>query len=251
VHPILFQLGPLTLRSFGFMVATGFLLGTLLAMLLNRQMGKKDDDILDVVTWIMLGSVVGARLMYVLVMPGEFVSRPWAVIAVWEGGLVYYGGLIGGVFAAMVWARKRKAEFWQAADVLAPGLALGQALGRMGCFLNGCCYGRVDAEHGMLFPAVDAQLHLPVQLYEAGLCLALAVFLALRLRRHAFAGQGLAWYLLIYPPLRFGLEFLRGDAERGQLLGLSLLSPAQCTSMGLFLSGLGFWYFLSHRKNRG
>jgi phosphatidylglycerol:prolipoprotein diacylglycerol transferase len=236
MHPILFSLGPLTLRSYGLMMALGFLAGMLLAARLYRRSGKNPEAVYDITAWIMVGGIVGARLMYVAVQPGEFADQPWAVIAIWQGGMVYYGGLIGACLAAWLWERRHHAG-WGIIDALTPGLALGQALGRVGCFLNGCCYGRESAGCGLVFPGM-AHPVLPVQLYEAGACLLLATGLAwLHGRRHR-TGQVFALYLLAYACLRFCLEFLRGDVERGTLLGLPWLSPGQWTSLLVLAAGL-------------
>lgn len=237
MHPILFTLGPLTLRSYGLMTALAFLLGVVLAMALRRRAGEDPEPVMDLTVWVLVASLAGARLMYVLVQPQGFIERPWSVVALWEGGQVYYGGLLGGLLAAWLWSR-RHAGVWGLVDAMTPALALGQALGRVGCFLNGCCYGGVNDSCGLVFPGAGPEPRLPVQLYEAGLCLALAALLAWRHGRRRFVGQVLADYLVAYPLIRFGLEFLRGDAERGSLLGLPWLSPGQWTSLGLLAVGL-------------
>jgi phosphatidylglycerol:prolipoprotein diacylglycerol transferase len=246
MHPILFTIGPFTLRSYGLMMALGFGAGMLLASYLYRA-GRDKDAIFDITAWIMIGSIIGARLMYVAVQPAEFVGRPWAVVAVWQGGLVYYGGLIGACVAAWLWNLRRKAG-WDIIDAMTPGLALGQALGRVGCFLNGCCYGRESASCGVVFPGVSEHPMLPVQLYEAAACLGLAAALAAWHGRKKFPGQVFGIYLLAYAALRFSLEFLRGDVERGSLLGLPWLSPGQWTSLLVFGAGLGL--LLRLRKGR-
>jgi len=237
MHPILFTLGPLTLRSYGLMMALGFLCGMLLAAWLYRRRGHDPEAIFDITAWVMVGSIVGARLMYVAVQPAEFEAQPWTMLAVWQGGLVYYGGLIGACGAAWLWDRRRHGG-WDVIDALAPGLALGQALGRVGCFLNGCCYGRASQSCGLVFPGVSAQPVLPTQLYESAGCLLLALGLAWVHAHRRFKGQVFALYLILYAFLRFGLELLRGDAERGTLLGLPWLSPGQWTSLLALAAGL-------------
>lgn len=237
MHPILFQIGAFSLRSYGLFMALGFAAGVGLSLFLNRKDRRAgltavpDETLMDLSAWIMAGSVAGARLLYVLVMPGEFAERPWTALAVWNGGLVYYGGLLGGILAACWWIRRKKLPLWPLADSLAPGLALGQVFGRVGCFFNGCCYGQVDDRHGIVFAALgDGLRHLPVQLYEALGCLALSGFLIWWKPRRKFAGQVFWLYLGLYAALRFALEFLRGDAERGRLFSDSL-SPSQWISL--------------------
>lgn len=247
MHPILFQLGPLTLRSYGLMMALGFAAGIALSLLLSRREGRSDEVVLDLSVWIMVGAIAGARLFYVLVMPESYVAHPLEIFAVWQGGLVYYGGLIGAGFTAYFWLRKHRQPVWAVADCLAPGLALGQMFGRLGCFFNGCCYGRVDAAHGVIFPGTEDSLpHLPTQLYEAGFVLLLAVFLFWFKARRAYAGQIFWLYVALYCVGRFFIEFLRGDAERGVLLSKAL-SPGQWISLVGLLVAIAFHFHLKKK----
>jgi phosphatidylglycerol:prolipoprotein diacylglycerol transferase len=245
MHPILFQIGFFSLHTYGVFMALGFLAGIWLTLRLNRQDGRPDEPVLDLAAWILVGSVAGARLLYVLVMPDEFRDKPWTALAVWNGGLVYYGGLAGGASAALWSIHRKRLPLWPLADCLAPGIALGQVFGRFGCFFNGCCYGRVS-EWGLVFPAIgDGLKHLPVQLFEAAACLALSLFLAWFKPRRRFVGEVFWLYLSCYGALRFSLEFLRGDAERGLLLS-PLLSPSQWISLAAL--GLAGWRLLSPGK---
>jgi len=247
MHPILFSVGPFTLRSYGVMMALSFLLGLGLANVLNRREGRSFDELLDLGTWIMLWAVLGARILYCIVEWPQFQAQPWTVFAVWQGGLVYYGGLIGAALTAYGVMRFKGMPVWSYADVLAPGLALGQVTGRLGCFLNGCCYGREDHDLGVVFPALaDNVPHLPVMLYEAAFCLMLSGALFWFWGRKRFAGQVFWVYVLAYAAWRFGIEFLRGDPERGVLVS-SALSPSQWISLlGLVLAA-GFLFTFSRR----
>jgi phosphatidylglycerol:prolipoprotein diacylglycerol transferase len=231
VHPILFQFGPFTLRSYGLAMAVSFMLGIAVSVRLNRKEGRGDDLVLDLATWVMLGAVAGARLLYVIVQPQEYLAQPWKVLAVWEGGLVYYGGLIGAFITAYIYLQKKKAPTWSLGDCIAPGLAWGQVTGRLGCWFNGCCYGREDAVHGCVFPSLGDNIpHLPTMLYEAAFCLVFGALLYWLWHRKRFAGQIFWLYVLGYALFRFGIEFLRGDAERGTLIS-SALSPSQWISI--------------------
>jgi phosphatidylglycerol:prolipoprotein diacylglycerol transferase len=248
MHPILFTLGPLTLRTYALMMAVSFLLGVALSLHFNRLEGRKDDDLLDLAVVIMLSAVAGARVLYVIVEWPEFAPKPWTVVAVWQGGLVYYGGLIGACIGGAVHMTRKKMPLWSYADTLAPGLALGQVTGRLGCFFNGCCYGREDARYGLIFPGIGDNIpHLPTMLYEAAFCLLLSGFLVWLWGRKRHAGQVFAAYVLCYAAWRFCIEFLRGDPERGTLIS-SALSPSQWIS----LVGLAAGAFLLWRlKSRG
>jgi len=232
VHPILLQISGFSLRSYGVMMALSFVVGILVAVGLNRRNGRSDDLILDVSTWIMLGAIVGARALYVIVEPRDYLAEPWKVFYVWEGGLVYYGGLIGASVVTYAYLKWVKAPLWSVADCLAPGLALGQVSGRFGCFLNGCCYGVENHAHGVVFPSLmDGIPHLPVMLYEAAFCLALGAYLAWYWSRKVYDGQVFWSYVLLYAIWRFFIEFLRGDIERGTLINAAL-SPSQWISLG-------------------
>jgi phosphatidylglycerol:prolipoprotein diacylglycerol transferase len=247
MHPILFQLGPITLRSYGALMALSFVLGIGLALWLNRRAGRADEPLLDLATVIMIGAVVGARVLYVIVQWPEYAGDPLRVFKVWEGGLVYYGGLIGAGLASYAWLRLKRMPAWAYGDVIAPGLALGQVTGRFGCWFNGCCYGREDAVHGVIFPALGDNIpHLPTMLYEAAFCLALSVGLVLLWPRRKFDGQVFWTYVLSYACWRFFIEHFRGDPERGVLIS-SALSPSQWIS----LVGAAFAAAMLLRLRRG
>jgi phosphatidylglycerol:prolipoprotein diacylglycerol transferase len=246
VHPILFQLGPLTLRSYGLATAFSFGLGILLSVYLNRKDRRPDDLILDLSTWVMLGAVAGARLLYVVVQPAEYLAHPWHIFAVWEGGLVFYGGLIGAGITGYLYLRYKKAPIWRVGDVVAPGLALGHVTGRLGCWFNGCCYGREDHDYGVVFPSLnDGIPHLPVMLYEAAFLLVLSAFLFYLWHHKRFHGQVFWAYVMLYASWRFCIEFLRGDPERGVLVS-SALSPSQWIS----LVGVGLAFVMFYRLSR-
>jgi len=259
MHPILFEFGPFHLRTYGLMMAVSFLLGLLLARSLNRREGRGDDDLMDLTMWIMVGAVVGARILYVIVEWPEFWGtgaplslggRIFNMAAVWRGGLVYYGGLVGAFFAALVFLKRRRLPVWSYGDVLAPGLALGQVTGRLGCWFNGCCYGRESKEFGIVFPAIGDNIpHLPTQLFEASFCLLLSVFLAWFWRRKAYAGQVFWLYVLCYSVWRFIIEFYRGDDERGILVS-AFLSPSQWISLTLIGAALAMFLILRPKPAR-
>ena len=240
MHPVLFQLGPVTLSSYGAMVVLAVALFTWLtpraALGFGRPPVMRSSQWADLACASVIGGILGGRLFYVGLHPQLVMEAPWEMLAVWHGGLVWYGGLAGGLVGAWSYARRHRVPLWALLDVAAPFLALAHALGRIGCFLNGCCYGRpTTAWYGVLFPG-HAEPVIPTQLFEtAGL---LVVFVALRglqqrpgaLRR---AGWVFGWYLASYAGLRFGLEFLRGD----QSPFLGPLTLQQIISVGL--AGIG------------
>jgi phosphatidylglycerol---prolipoprotein diacylglyceryl transferase len=144
VHPIAFQLGPLTIHWYGVMIALAFLAGLWTAMRRARRENIPAEKIADLTLWLMVGAIAGARFVYVTTYwREEFASQPFSeIFMVQHGGLVYYGGFIGAAIAGFTYGIWKKMPLWKTADVLAPSIALGSVFGRAGCLLNGCCYGR-------------------------------------------------------------------------------------------------------------
>ncbi len=155
MHPIAFHLGPLTVHWYGIMVAGAFLAGLWTASLRARRANIPGERIADIVLWLMVGAILGARVVYVTTYwQDEFANQPLSeIFMIQHGGLVYYGGLIGATLAGFIYIRWKQLPLWKVADVLAPSCALGNVFGRIGCFLNGCCYGRpTDLPWGVSFP---------------------------------------------------------------------------------------------------
>ena len=240
---VAFSIGGFSVHWYGILAASGFLAGLWTASRRAPRHGLARETIADLGPWLIVGTLVGARLWFVMsYWHEEFVGQPlWQVVNVRAGGLVFYGGLAGAALAGVVFARLRRLPLWELADALAPSIALGHALGRVGCFINGCCYGLPTdlpwAVHYAGDPATQgAGLH-PTQLYEAALLLALYAALAWQYRTKRFSGHTFALYLLGYGAIRFSVEFLRGDygascargletrpgVQRGRLRGRSLV----------------------------
>jgi phosphatidylglycerol:prolipoprotein diacylglycerol transferase len=229
----------------------------------------------DLAFWILVAALVGSRVYYILLHlddyfgPGRFladtaIGRIPRILVIWEGGLVFYGGFIGAVLAALLYMRSARMPFLAHADTMIPQVALGHFLGRLGCFAAGCCWGHVmETPHawGASFPPeslayqtfaarADAAKYLaadrlhtlplhPTQLYEAFGELTIFVVLLLVVRpRKRFDGQVLATYLLLYSVLRSVLELFRGDFDRGWL---GVVNSAQLTSVGILAAGVLVW----------
>jgi phosphatidylglycerol---prolipoprotein diacylglyceryl transferase len=248
VHPIAFQLGPFTVHSYGVMVALGFLAGLWTASRRSLREGIAAEKILDLGPWLIIGAIAGARVLFVLTFwREEFAGRPiLEIFAVWRGGLVYYGGLIGSSLACIFYARLKQLPLWKLADILAPSIALGHVFGRIGCLLNGCCYGKAcHLPWAIRFPA-DNPLHAPTtpvhptEIYESLLNLGLYAALAWMFRRKKFDGQIFSTYLVCYAVLRSFVEIFRGDYPPYQYF-LGWLTPAQVVSIGIFIVGLGLF----------
>lgn len=213
------------LPMYGLCLASGILLAGAIACLRAKKRGLMPDSVLIIGAAALLGALVGAKLLYIVATygAGRFVSDMMNgdFSALSGGGLVFYGGLIGGVAGAFlggIIAKERISDF---ADIMIPVIPLAHALGRTGCFLAGCCYGMAyNGFCSVTFPGMDHAV-LPVQLIEAALNLALAIGLMAFTWRRRRGLDTLFVYLASYAAMRFCLEFARGDAARGALLGVS------------------------------
>ena len=153
MHPELLHWHFIHLRSYGVMLAVAFLVGTWLALREARRLGLDEDRLVNVILVTLVAGILGARMLYVLEHLPEF-RREWgSALALWQGGLTLYGGVVAGTFAGLVTARRLGLPVWVVADALTPSVAIGTLFGRIGCFLNGCCYGRpTDLPWGVVFP---------------------------------------------------------------------------------------------------
>jgi phosphatidylglycerol:prolipoprotein diacylglycerol transferase len=245
VHPIAFQLGRITVTWYGIMMALAFVAGLWTASRRSLREGVPGEKVLDLGPWLIIGSILGARILYVISYWREqFSGQPFPnIFMVWRGGLVFYGGLIGASLACLFYARLREIPLWKLADILAPSIALGYVFGRVGCFMNGCCYGRVCAlPWAVRFPpghkSYPEAIH-PTQLYDSLLNLGFYAGLAWLYRRKKFDGQVFAAYLIGYAFLRSFVEIFRGDYPQRYLDGW--LTPAQLLSFFILTAGLVLW----------
>lgn len=200
--------------------------------LMGRQAAEKGigkDLIVGFGVVVMAGSVVGSRLMYVITHWSEYASSPWQTLAVWAGGLTFYGGFILGTLTAVMYCRSRKISFWTIADMAAPGFALGLGLGRIGCFLNGCCFGKsTQMPWAVHFPAdgvagvmAGCAVH-PTQLYEAIFGFATFGLLWLLRNKNKFSGLSTCLLFLLYGIWRFTTDQFRYyDQSQRWWLGLT------------------------------
>jgi phosphatidylglycerol:prolipoprotein diacylglycerol transferase len=227
------------------MMAVAFLAGFWTASRRCVRDGLSAEKILDLGPWLIIGAILGARTLYVTTYWQEsFAGRPfYEIFEIWNGGLVYYGGLVGAVLGGLIYSRLKKVPVWKLADALAPSIALGYVFGRIGCFLNGCCFGRAcDLPWAVHYPA-DNPLHPPTfpvhptQIYDSLMNLALYVALAWLYRRKKFDGQIFALYLMCYAVTRSIAESFRGDYDQAHIHTTFHLTPGQIVSVGIFAAG--------------
>ena len=183
MHPVLIEFGIFRIFTYGLLVASGFFIGILLAAHQGKREGFDPQTILDLCFYILLSAVIGARILYVIVEYKYFLASPLEVFKVWKGGLVYYGGFILAGAGTWFFLEKKQLPVWQVADILAPSVALGQAIGRWGCFFAGCCYGiKTDLPWGITFSETKslAPLNIPLHPTQVYLSLnALFIFMVL------------------------------------------------------------------------
>jgi len=232
------------------MVALGFLAGLWTASRRAPREGVVPERILDLGPWLIVGAIAGARTLYVVSYWREQFSGKsiWEIFMVQHGGLVYYGGLIGASLGYILYSLSGKLPFWKGADILAPSIALGHALGRIGCLLNGCCYGRAcNLPWAITFPSAaqgappGVPLH-PTQIYESLLNFILYGALAWMFRRKKFDGQIFASYLVSYAIVRSFVEMFRGDYPQYYFGGW--VTPAHLVSIFILLAGLVLLWLL-------
>ncbi|OGW84998.1 MAG: prolipoprotein diacylglyceryl transferase [Omnitrophica bacterium RIFCSPHIGHO2_02_FULL_46_11] len=211
MHPILVSLGPVHLYSFGILVAVGVLCAVMLLRANAKQISINPDLIVDLAIVVVLSGFTGARIFYIIQFWDYFRSSPLDVFKIWEGGIVLYGGLVGGLTGFIIFTKVKQLPFLSVLDSFVPALALAQGFGRIGCFLNGCCYGKeTHWPWAVSFPFLKYPVH-PTQIYESVFNFSLAAFLLFLFYRRYKSGTVVAAYFILYPAGRFIFEFFRGD----------------------------------------
>src|SRR6188472_2863440 len=222
MYPRLFELGPITVYTYGVLLAAAYLFGLKLAMNRAKARGLDANRVLDLGIYIIISALIGAKLLLLITDFRAFTANPRELLTLARSGGVFYGGLILAVVVALWYIRKVGLPLWTTCDVFAPGIALGHVVGRFGCFFAGCCWGKpTDVPWAITFTNpyaaanVGAPLNIPLhptQLYEAGAeALILAVLLATESRGRRYPGRTFWFYMLLYAISRFIIEFYRND----------------------------------------
>lgn len=247
MHPILFSCGSVTVYSYGFAVALGVLVALFFLARRGAREGFNKNDVTDCAIYSVFSGVVGGRIIYILKNWSEFVSNPIAIFELWKGGLVFYGGVGGALIFFILFCRAKKISFLRLADLFVPYLALAHVFGRIGCFLNGCCYGKpTRLPWGVSFPGQIDVLH-PVQIYEAIFLVILFVVLSKLYSRRRFDGEIFLLYFMVYPASRFVFEFFRGD-QCVFFFGLTLFQAVSILIIGLALTA--YFFMMRSRKHK-
>ncbi len=254
MHPVLFHIGNFTIYSYGVLVALGFAAGITWAYFDARRQGIDPNKILDLAFYLVLSAIIGARLFYVLIEYRDYLKDPLRALKIWEGGLVFYGGLILAGLTGAWYILHHRLPHWLVMDIFAPGIALGHAIGRIGCFCAGCCYGKVcHCSFGLVFKDPKSLARLGIPLYPTQLISSAMLFIIFFIlifveRRKKFDGQVFWSYVLIYAIARFGIEFLRGDPRGFTIPGL--ISTSQGISLLLIPVSIYFLIRLKRQSER-
>src|SRR5216117_3045759 len=255
MYPRLFELGPLTLYTYGVLLAAAYLLGLKLAMVRAKHRGLDSNRVLDLGIYIIISAPIGAKLLLLVTDFNTFRADPRELFTLLRSGGVFYGGLILAVAVALLYIQRVGLPLWTTFDVFAPGIALGHVVGRFGCLFAGCCYGKPTTKAwGITFTdpfaaanvgtPLGVPLH-PTQLYEAGAeLLILIVLLVTERKGRPFPGRTFWLYMILYAISRYIIEFYRGD-ERGTV---GMFSTSQFISILLVPLAIVMLVYLSRRS---
>jgi phosphatidylglycerol:prolipoprotein diacylglycerol transferase len=257
MYPRLLELGPITLYTYGILLAAAYLAGLKLAMVRASHRQLDQTRVLDLGIYIIISALVGAKLLLLITDFSTYTSNPQELLSLARAGGVFYGGLIVAVVVAVWYIRRIGLPLWTTCDVFAPGIALGHVVGRLGCLFAGCCFGKpTNVPWAITFtdPFANANvgtplnvpLH-PTQLYEAGAeALILLVLLATETRGRRFPGRTFWLYMLLYAISRYIIEFFRGDLGRGTVF--TIFSTSQFISVILAPLAIVMLVYLSRRE---
>jgi phosphatidylglycerol---prolipoprotein diacylglyceryl transferase len=230
MHPIICTIGPFNIYSYGLMLVLAFIVSVSLAMKQAKRQDLDPETIFNFAFVAFVWGIIGSRIFYVLINLGYYLKNPLEIIMLQHGGLAWFGGLMLGSVAAITYIKIKKLQVYRILDLIIPYIALAQAIGRIGCLFNGCCFGKESQTAGIYFETHKAVL-IPTQIYSS-LAL-LAIYAILRSLQNKPRPQGMIFYcyLLLYSIKRFSVEFWRADSE-AFFYGLTLF---QVLSIAMFI----------------
>jgi len=257
MYRILFTIGTFPIYSYGVMIALAFITAILLAMKEAKRYGEDPERILDISLYVILGALIGGRLGYILTYLDYYMKNPVKILYFRQGGLSFLGGFLVAYFLCWLYVKRTKISFWKYADIAAPSVAIGIGIGRIGCFLNGCCFGVVSENYGIKFPSLHMppvylqQLNdgliasgssytlpvIPTQLYSS-LCDGFLIFFILHWMKkyRKYDGFLMLNFFILYSISRFTVEFFRFYENNYKVF--NLLTITQTILLGVVLVSL-------------
>ena len=237
MFPVLFKIGKWSIYTYGLFVALGTIVAILLVEREAKKLGQDHEQIMDLCVYLLVAAIVDSRLFYIFSNPKLFLSDPLEIFRIWNGGLVFYGGFVTALIAAILYLKGKKISLFSTADIIAPPLALGHFFGRLGCLFAGCCYGKATAlPWAITFANTESlaplglSLH-PTQLYAAINNMLIFVVLWFFRSRKKFAGQIFWIYVLLYGAARSFIEIYRGDFRGVLIFGVLSISQVIAAAM--------------------
>lgn len=246
-----FHLGPLTIQSWGLLVALGFIAGIILILWQARQAGYKTDKLLDLVLWVFVASMVGSRVFYVILFWQSFVGHWVDALKIWNGGMVFYGGLLFAIAVFIFFARRHKMNIWRLSDWAAPALALGTAIGRVGCHLIQDHPGRITDVPWAIMVNGELRHETAMYLIFSNLIIFLALWLWLRKSKKLPVGSLFYIYLIWEGITRFLIDFWRATDLPNSDPRFFGLTISQYIGIGLVIAGAGVLVYLWKRRPSG
>ncbi|MFC1807828.1 prolipoprotein diacylglyceryl transferase [Candidatus Omnitrophota bacterium] len=245
MHPILLSIGNIRVYSYGLMLAIGFLVASFLASKRAHVYNIEKDTVSNLGFLFLVSGIIGARLFYVILNMSYFSSNPFEVFFIHRGGLVFYGGFISAALSGVIFAKLSKLSILNTGDLAAPFIPLAHSFGRIGCFLNGCCYGKpTTLFFGVLFPYNDAKVYPTQAISSVGLFLIFILLFNMQKKRR-FKGQIFISYFITYAILRFITDFFRGDPSP-MYLGMTI---AQLLSLIIMVASIILYIKLKNQKS--
>jgi phosphatidylglycerol---prolipoprotein diacylglyceryl transferase len=255
MYPIFFEIFNIKIYTYGFFVAMGFLAGITLAKKEALRLSEDPEKITDLCFYILLFSIIGARIFYVFTNPELYIRRPLEIFKLWNGGLVFYGGFLAALVVGIIYVKKHNLSILKTADILSPSIALGHFIGRIGCFFAGCCYGRicelpwaVRFTHEHTLAPAGIYLH-PTQIYSALSNLIIFIIIMNIRKFKKLDGQVFLIYVMIYGIMRSIIEIFRGDFRGIMLLHTFSISQLIGITASIIAGGTLLYIFKKHKTN--
>ena len=255
MFPVLFSIGPVTLHTYGLLIAIAIVVGILITVYIGKSYGMNPQQVIDMGFIMILAGIIGSRIAYVLINFSYYTAHPLDIFKIWQGGLVFSGGLIAVILVIAWHVRRNRYSIWQIGDIWSPAAAIGQGIGRIGCFMAGCCYGKpTDVPWAIVFTDprsiandwLNVPLH-PTQIYSSISSFIIFIVLMILNTKKKFDGQVFLWFLILHSTGRLFVERYRGD-DRG--LVMNGWTTTQLLAILILMASVITLIFLKSRYER-